>query len=56
MAKAAADTHAADVSSPPPIGTPPAGGRWTWDGAQWAPLPEPAEPAAPTEPTEPAKE
>lgn len=23
-----------------PIGTPPAGGRWTWDGAQWVRLPE----------------
>lgn len=31
-----------------PIGTPPAGGRWTWDGAQWARLPETdAEAAAP---------
>lgn len=24
-----------------PAGTPPEGGRWTWDGTQWVPLPEP---------------
>lgn len=24
-----------------PVGTPPAGGRWTWDGTDWVPLPEP---------------
>lgn len=29
-----------------PIGTPPAGGRWTWNGA-WVPLPEIDEAAAP---------
>ena len=27
-----------------PVGTPPAGGRWTWDAGHqaWVPLPEPA--------------
>ena len=30
-----------------PTGTPPAGGRWTWDGAQWVPLPEATTPASP---------
>ena len=29
-----------------PIGTPPAGGRWTWDGAAWVRLPETDEAAA----------
>lgn len=31
-----------------PIGTPPAGGRWTWDIAAqaWAPLPDTPAPAA----------
>lgn len=29
-----------------PIGTPPAGGRWTWNGA-WVALPETDEAAAP---------
>ncbi len=24
----------------PPEGTPPEGGRWTWDGAAWVRLPE----------------
>lgn len=24
-----------------PVGTPPAGGRWTWDGQAWQLLPEP---------------
>jgi hypothetical protein len=37
-----------------PIGTPPAGGRWTWSGA-WVPLPETDEAAAPAAaPTTPA--
>lgn len=30
-----------------PIGTPPAGGRWTWSGGQWVQIPESDEPAAP---------
>lgn len=41
-----------------PIGTPPAGGRWTWDAATatWVPLPDhAAAPAAPA-PQSPAQE
>ena len=36
-----------------PIGTPPAGGRWTWDIAAqaWAPLPDTPAPAAAPTPT-----
>jgi hypothetical protein len=28
-----------------PSGTPPEGGRWTWDGAQWVRLPDSETPA-----------
>lgn len=40
-----------------PIGTPPAGGRWTWDIAAqaWAPLPDTPAPAA-ADPTTDIKE
>lgn len=48
-------------TAPPaqPIGTPPGGGRWTWDAqaAAWVPLPDlnPAEPDIPDlNPAEPA--
>lgn len=36
-----------------PVGTPPAGGRWTWDIAAqaWAPLPDTPAPAAAPTPT-----
>lgn len=37
---------ARNQSAGDPVGTPPEGGRWTWDGAQWVRLPE-DEPAAP---------
>lgn len=41
----------------PPVGTPPAGGRWTWDGTAWVPLPEPGdEPAAISAPAPAPKE
>lgn len=37
---------AAPAPVEPPVGTPPAGGRWTWNGA-WVALPETDEAAAP---------
>jgi hypothetical protein len=45
-------TAAPEIAAPAaPIGTPPAGGRWTWADGQWQPLPEvdaaPAPAAAP---------
>lgn len=41
------DKTAAPATPPAaPVGTPPAGGRWTWNGA-WVPLPETDEAAAP---------
>ena len=62
MPKTPAPSTAADTASNPapapapsaPIGTPPHGGRWCWDGAQWLPLDEPTPPAdaAPTTATE----
>lgn len=34
------------IAATPPIGTPPAGGRWTWSGSEWVQIPEPDAPAA----------
>ena len=42
-----ADKNATTPAASAPIGTPPAGGRWTWDGAAWVRLPETDEAAAP---------
>jgi len=42
-----ADKTTATPAASAPIGTPPAGGRWTWDGAAWVRLPETDEAAAP---------
>ncbi len=51
MTKTAAPDTAAAAPSTTPVGTPPAGGRWTWADGQWQPLPEvdaaPAPAAAP---------
>jgi hypothetical protein len=51
MTKTAAPDTAAAAPSTHPVGTPPAGGRWTWADGQWQPLPEvdaaPAPAAAP---------
>ena len=41
-----ADKTTATPAPSAPIGTPPAGGRWTWNGA-WVALPETDEAAAP---------
>jgi len=40
---------ARNQSAVEPVGTPPEGGRWTWDGAQWLRMseePETTPPAA----------
>lgn len=42
---AAPDTTAAAPAAP--VGTPPAGGRWTWDGSAWQRLPEAGDTPAP---------
>lgn len=49
MTKTAAPDTAAAAAAPSttPVGTPPAGGRWTWADGQWQPLPEVDAPAAP---------
>jgi hypothetical protein len=31
---------ASTTNATPPVGTPPEGGRWSWDGRQWVRLPE----------------
>jgi hypothetical protein len=47
MTKTAAPDTAAAAPSTHPVGTPPAGGRWTWANGQWQRLPEVDAPAAP---------
>ena len=49
MTKTAAPDIAAASAAPSthPVGTPPAGGRWTWDGSQWQRLPEAGDTPAP---------
>lgn len=43
-----------------PVGTPPEGGRWTWNGAQWVRKPEAAQITTPApvadEPQPPSEE
>jgi hypothetical protein len=58
MTKTAAPDTAAAAAAPSttPVGTPPAGGRWTWADGQWQRLPEVDASAAPAAAPNPAAE